>query len=179
MQRSHAAAAFKAEHVVKKYTMNLSAEPAVVFPLLCPVREYEWIEPWSCDMVFFASGVAENNAVFRTDFPAKGGRETWILCRYEKDRTIEFIRVVPEFKVNRLDVALTAAGGSNTINWFRTYNGLSEAGNRWIRPLTDETYRTGKTVIEKLLNHYLKTGSMPKWAILCLRPIPMEKKQRH
>jgi hypothetical protein len=71
MQRSHAAAAFKAERVVKKYTMNLSAEPAVVFPLLCPVREYEWIEPWSCDMVFSASGVAENNAVFMTDFPPR------------------------------------------------------------------------------------------------------------
>jgi hypothetical protein len=57
-----------------------------VFPLLCPVREYEWIEPWSCDMVFSESGLAENNAVFRTHFPAQGGEETWVVCRYEKDR---------------------------------------------------------------------------------------------
>ena len=65
--------AFKSERVIKSFTMTLDALPAMVFPLLCPVREYEWIEPWSCDMVFSASGVAENNAVFRTDFPTQGG----------------------------------------------------------------------------------------------------------
>jgi hypothetical protein len=43
---------FKSIRVVKSYTMNLCAAPADVFPLLCPVREYEWIEPWCCDMVF-------------------------------------------------------------------------------------------------------------------------------
>ena len=45
-------AAFKSIRVVNRYTINLCATPAGVFPLLCPVREYEWIEPWSCDMVF-------------------------------------------------------------------------------------------------------------------------------
>ena len=45
-------AEFKSIRVVKCYTMNLCAAPADVFPLLCPVREYEWIEPWSCDMVY-------------------------------------------------------------------------------------------------------------------------------
>ena len=43
---------FKSIRVVKSYTMNVFAAPAEVFPLLCPVREYEWIEPWSCAMVF-------------------------------------------------------------------------------------------------------------------------------
>lgn len=42
---------FIAERIVKSYTMHLCAPPADVFPLLCPVREYEWIEPRSCDMV--------------------------------------------------------------------------------------------------------------------------------
>lgn len=159
-------AAFKPNRVVKSYIMNVCASPAEVFPLLCPVREYEWIEPWSCDMVFSASGVAENNAVFMTDFPAQGGRETWIVCRYEKDRAIEFIRVVPEFKVNRLDVALTAAGEGTTVIWTHTYTGLSEAGNQWIRRLTDDAFRAEKAILEKLLSHYLKTGTMLKWADL-------------
>ena len=78
---------FKAERVVKSYTMTLGAPPVDVFPLLCPVREYEWIEPWSCDMVFSASGLAENNAVFRTNFPTQGDEENWVVCRYEKDHS--------------------------------------------------------------------------------------------
>ncbi len=43
---------FKSIRVVKSDTMNLCAAPADLFPLLCPVREYEWIEPWSCDMAY-------------------------------------------------------------------------------------------------------------------------------
>jgi hypothetical protein len=42
---------FAAKRIVKSYTMHLCAPPAEVFPLLCPVRETDWIEPWSCDMV--------------------------------------------------------------------------------------------------------------------------------
>lgn len=172
-------AAFKSIREIKSYTMKLCAIPADVFPLLCPVREYEWIEPWSCDMVFSASGVAENNAIFMTDFPAQGGRETWIVCRYEQDRAIEFIRVVPEHKVNRLDVALTAVQDSSMVTWTQTYTGLSEAGNQWIRCLTDDAYRTEKATLEKLLNHYLKTGTMLKWADLGPEADPYGQKHHH
>ena len=159
---------FNAERVVKRYTMNLCAPPCDVFPLLCPVREYEWIAPWSCDMVYSASGIAEENAVFTTRFPAQGGEETWVVCRYEPDRAIEFIRVAAGFKVNRLDIALTAAAPGTRIEWTHTYTGLSEAGNRWIRALDDDELRREKAVIEKMLDHYLKTGAMLTWADLGL-----------
>jgi hypothetical protein len=114
-----------------------------------------------------------------TNFPAQGGRETWIVCRYEKDRAIEFIRLVPEFKVNRLDVALTASQDTSIVTWTHTYTGLSEAGNQWIRRLTDEAYQTEKAIIEKLLNHYLKTGTMLKWADLGAEADPYGQKHRH
>jgi hypothetical protein len=157
---------FKAERMVKHYTMNLCAPPAEVFPLLCPVREYEWIEPWSCDMVFSTSGVAENNAVFTTDFSAQGGHEIWVVSRFEKDRAIQFVRFTPGLKVNRLDIALASAGEGTRIEWTHTYTGLSEAGNQWIREMTDDTFRTEKVAIETMLNHYLKTGTMLTWADL-------------
>ena len=157
---------FKAEREVKSYTMSLVSPPADVFPLLCPVREYEWIEPWQCDMVFSAGGVAENNAIFTTAFPAQGGGEIWVVCRYETNRAIEFIRVSPGLKVNRLDLALTAVADGTRLQWTHTYTGLSEAGNQWIREITDDTFRTEKVAIETMLNHYLKTGTMLNWADL-------------
>lgn len=172
-------AAFKAERVIKRYTMNLCAPPADVFPLLCPVREYEWLEPWSCDMVFSDNGVAENNAVFKTHFPAQGGEETWVVCRYKKDRAIEFIRLVPGFKVNRLDVALTEGQGVSVVTWTHTYTGLSKAGNHWIRQLRDDAFRLEKAALERLLNHYLKTGSMLKWADLGLEDDPYGQHSSH
>ena len=157
---------FRAERVIKTFTMHLCAPPAEVFPLLCPVREYDWIEPWSCDMVFSTSGTAENNAVFTTDFESQGGAEVWVVCRYVKDQAIAFIRVTPGMKVNRLDISLTAADNGSRSIWTNTYTGLSEAGNQWIRKLTDEAFELEKTAVESMLNHYLETGSMLKMADL-------------
>jgi hypothetical protein len=171
--------AFNPIRVIKSYTMTLDAPPAEVFPLLCPVREYEWIEPWSCDMVFSESGLAENHAVFRTHFPAQGGEETWIVCRYEKDRAIAFIRLVPGFKVNRLDIDLTADKKSTVLVWTHIFTGLSETGNQWIRCLNDEAFRSEKAALGKMLNHYLKTGSMLKMADLDLETNPYGPKNTH
>lgn len=170
---------FKAERMSKSYTMNLCAPPVDVFPLLCPVREYEWIEPWSCDMIYSAGGVAEGNAVFRTNFPGQAGEEIWVVCRYEKNRAIEFIRVAPDLKVNRLDVALTADRDGSVVTWTHTYTGLSEAGNQWIRKLTDDGFRLEKAALEKMLNHYIKTGSMLKWAELGLEADPYGQHHSH
>ena len=153
---------FNPERTVKHYTMTLCAPPSDVFPLLCPVRESDWIEPWSCDMVYTQSGIAEKNAIFKTDFSSQGGRETWVVCRYDPPEAIEFIRFIPEFKVNRLDVALMPAAETTRATWTHTYTGLSEAGNRWIRDLSDETFQSEKRMLEKLLNHYLKTGTLLK-----------------
>lgn len=159
---------FHAERIVKSYTMHLCASPAEVFPLLCPVRETDWIEPWSCDMVFSTGGRAENNAVFTTDFESQGGAEIWVVCRYEKDRAIEFIRVAPGLKVNRLDISLAAADNGTRSIWTHTFTGLSEAGNWWIRNLTDEAFELEKAAVEKMLNHFLETGAMLKMADLNL-----------
>jgi hypothetical protein len=164
--------AFRSERAVKQYVMHLCAAPADVFPLLCPVREYDWIEPWACDMVYTASGVAEANAVFKTNFPAQGGEETWVVCRYEKDRAIEFIRLVPNFKVNRLDIALAPANGKTVATWTHTYTGLSAAGNRWIRDQTAEVFLSEKKALEKMLNHYLETGTRLSLSDLALKSDP-------
>lgn len=154
---------FTPERKVKTYVMKLNAGPSAIFPLLCPIREYEWIEPWSCEMVYSQSGVAENGCVFKTDFPDQGGEETWIVCTYEKDRAISFIRFLHNVKVVRLDIVLEETPDhSTTASWTQVYTGLSETGNQWIRNLLDEQYEQEKTAIEKMLNHYLETGRMLK-----------------
>jgi hypothetical protein len=160
MTRSQKMTEFKSLRVEKRYTMTLCADPEIVFPLLCPVREYEWIEPWACEMIYSETGVAENNAVFKTNFPQQGGEEIWVVCRYEKNRAIEFIRLAPDLKVNRLDIRLTAGAKGTLATWTNTYTGLSESGNQWIRNLTDDFFLTEKKAIEKMLNHYLKKGSI-------------------
>ncbi|HET7731794.1 MAG TPA: hypothetical protein VFK48_17360, partial [Usitatibacter sp.] len=52
--------------VSRSYTQKLCGEPGQVFPLLCPVREADWIEGWDPGIVITASGVAERDCVFTT-----------------------------------------------------------------------------------------------------------------
>ena len=37
---------FKAKKMTRRFTQQFVGTPERVFPLLCPTREYEWIEPW-------------------------------------------------------------------------------------------------------------------------------------
>src|SRR5208283_1284485 len=56
----------KGEQFDYKREIMLHSTKDKVFPLLCPVREYEWFNDWKCTMVYSESGVAENNCVFYT-----------------------------------------------------------------------------------------------------------------
>ena len=149
---------FLPQRIIRETELIIDADPRHVFPLLCPVREYEWIEPWRCRMCYSESGVAENNCIFETDFPHNGGRETWIVSHYEKDRAIEFVRFTPDEKITKLDIRLNAApAGGTRLMWRKIYTGLSPAGNQIICAMADD-FETEAERIARMLNHYLKTG---------------------
>jgi len=62
---------FTAMNIKSRFVQQFQAPPGKVFPLLCPLREYEWIEGWQCEMLHSDSGIAEKNCVFRTRFPGE------------------------------------------------------------------------------------------------------------
>jgi hypothetical protein len=151
--------AFKALRQTKQTKLRILAHPDTVFPLLCPVREYEWIEPWKCDVIYTDSGVAENNCIFFTDLPDRGESELWAVSRYEPNRCIEFVRFSPGEKIVKLDIHLSVTASSHCdMLWRKVFTGLSESGNRVVRTLADHQFEVETQMIEKMLNHYLQTG---------------------
>ena len=80
---------FKATRLEKTYEMTVPASREMVFPLLCPVREYDWLPYWNCTMIYSATGRAELGAVFRTEVPGKG-EATWIVTQYHPAKTIAY-----------------------------------------------------------------------------------------
>ena len=64
-----------------------------IFPLLCPVREYDWLPDWECRLIYSETGVAELGAVFQTDREADDGLDTWVISQYEPNLEIAFVRV--------------------------------------------------------------------------------------
>jgi hypothetical protein len=148
-----------AKRIVSEGTMHLSAAPERVFPLLCPVREHEWIDTWRADIVYSDTGIAEKGCVFTTaDTTAL--TTVWTVSRYEPAAgIIEFVMVTPGLFVTTLAITLEPAGDGTRAFWRRTFTALSPSGERAMAPLAAQApARLGR--LEAQLDHYLRTGSM-------------------
>ena len=148
---------FRGNRTKTVYTHEVSATPEVVFPLLCPVREYDWIDGWSCNLVHSESGVAEDNCIFTTELRESPGKVmTWSAVRYEPPRLIQYVAVAPNHLVMRLNIELEPAGEKTRLHWTRIFTGLSTEGNQLIQHWTVES---AKALGEKL-EFFVKTGRM-------------------
>ncbi len=146
--------------VQKVFTFDVPAPPEQVFPLLCPVREREWLDGWSAEMLYAVSGTAEDHAVFVTDFPDRG-RSTWVVSHYDPARReIGFTVFHAGELAERLDIALAPDGsGGTTTRWTRTYTALGEAGTRHLERATGQPLDARMAGVEAALRHFCATGT--------------------
>jgi hypothetical protein len=137
-------------------TVTVAGAPDQVFPLLCPVREHDWIPDWRCTMVHSSSGVAEQGCVFTRD-----GAETWITTTYEPPARIEYTTFVHDLGVRtlRLDLAPTPDGSATTMRVRATSTATGPAGLVGRLVWTAEDHRRLWDLRAAQLNHHLTTGT--------------------
>ncbi len=139
-------------------TQHVQAGPDAIFPLLCPVREYDWIPGWACKIVYTETGIAEEGCVFKTDKPGDGATDTWVISRYQPAERISFVRVNP-LRAIRYDIYLEPEGdGSTTLRWEQEITALDKDGDRHVAAQSQEDFSTLIGNLERMLEHYLKTG---------------------
>jgi hypothetical protein len=155
----------KAKGVKKTDCQTINASPEVVFPLLCPVREAEWLDGWEYEMIYSKSGLVEEGAVFST---ANEGEEdtVWIVTQHDPDkRLVEFTRFTHQSRICVLKIAVRPKDKrSSYVEIGYTYTGISTAGNEFIENLTDELFPEEMMFWENSVNHFLKTGEKLKRA---------------
>lgn len=142
-------------------TQTNNAPPAIVFPLLCPVREAEWVPGWKFRMVYSESGVAEDVCVFTT--PNDRGTDTvWMVTLYDPANfKISYAWVEPGMIATQLHIALSPAGtGKTAARIDYSYTGLSTAGNAVLESYTAQWFRDKMENWERAINHYLATGKL-------------------
>jgi hypothetical protein len=150
---------FHALRVAHHHTQTNHAPLNEVFPLLCPVREAEWVPGWSYRLIFSNSGFAEEGCVFAT--PNDDGTETiWTVTDYDaRNFRIAFVWLNPGHAVCRISIELSPAPQGNThAEVSYTYTGLSEAGNRVLQRYDEAWFQGKMRGWESAINHYLKTG---------------------
>jgi hypothetical protein len=144
----------------KTCSIQLQGSPEQLFPLLCPVREYEWIDSWQCEVIYSNAGVAELDCVFKTNFPGDGPEDTWVVSRYEPPLLIEFVRI-NTLRTIRFNLSLKRNDdGTTSLVWTQIFTGLTSQGDELIRDLTDEIYRERVALRERQINYFLSTGQM-------------------
>ena len=143
--------------VTHSYTQRLIAPPAAVFPLLCPVREADWIEGWKPLLVLSVSGLAEPDCVFVTD--ARPYDAIWYVTRHEPERGfVEMIKVTPEVTACRLTIQLRPSGTGSEADVTYRHTSLGPQGDIFLAAFTAEFYVQFMREWEERINHYLKHG---------------------
>lgn len=149
--------------VTRTYTQTLEGTPDEVLPLLCPVRETEWVAGWAPRLVLSESGVAEKDCIFTT---ADGEREaTWVVTEHEPDAgLVEMIKVTPGFAVTRLRIRLRPLEGELPGQLARTaaevtyrYTALGPEGEAFVQSRTEAAYGEFMRTWEAALNRYLRS----------------------
>ena len=153
--------AFTALRRSHQHTQLNDAPPDRVFPLLCPVREAEWVPGWKHQMIYSESGVAEDGCVFMT--PNESGPETvWqVTCYDPSNFRIAFAWVRPGLVATQLRISLSPAPGGKTSAHIRyVYTGLSPEGNGVVERYTPEWFAGKMQGWETAINHFLSTGRL-------------------
>ena len=142
----------------RHHTQRLGADPATVFPLLCPVREADWIEGWSPTLVVSSSGVAEPDCVFTTG--AEPVDAVWYITRHEPAAgCIEMLKVTPGVTACRLSIQLRPVPGGCEADITYSHTSLGPLGDAFVASFTAEFYRQFMQDWESRLNHYLLHGT--------------------
>lgn len=150
------------KRTLKRFDEILEHSPVRIFPLLCPKKEYEWIEPWRCEMVFSKTGFAEEDCIFTTDYDEDGDVDVWVTTKYEKNKAIEFIRVNP-LRVIKYGFTLEDIGNNSThLGVYQQITSLCPEGDRFVDDFSDQDFYDEMDTIFHLLDYYLRTGKMKK-----------------
>ncbi len=140
--------------------MHLEFTAEDIWPLLCPVREYDWVDGWECELVFSESGYNELGCVFKTDFPSEGGEDTWLTSRFDLLERIEFVRMNAIRAIHYI-ITLTPDRQGTLLTWTQHVSALSEDGKQYVKD-KPVLYKRVMGRLEKQLVHYLNTGEMLK-----------------
>ncbi len=152
---------FRGARVDHEYTQSNQGAPERVFPLLCPVREAEWVPGWKYRLVYSRSGVAELGCVFVT--PNDDGSESiWQCTEYDPAHfRIAYDWVTAGMVACQIHIRLEPAeGGTTRAHIAYSYTGLSPAGNREVERFTSQWFGDKMRGWEAAINHYLKTGKV-------------------
>lgn len=140
-------------HRTAQRTLHVPAPVSEVFPLLCPVREKEWVDGWDADVLHSTSGFAELGCVFIGRAGTTVG--SYLVTRYEPDKLIEFaVHYGPVLE--HMSIRVEAAKDGTDLHWTKTFTAISAAGNAWIEARVPKMIEERLADLERMLAKFVR-----------------------
>lgn len=156
MQQPAISVPFTGSRVRFMHTQVYRAALGDMFPLLCPVREYDYLPQWQCRIVRLDSGLIEEGGVFTTE----DGGDVWVVARYIPNESIRFIRVNAWRTMSYSIDVQPAPPGEVRLRWEQVITGLNPEGNEQVAALQEVDFVRMLDELQRLLQHYLDTSPM-------------------
>lgn len=142
------------------YTKEFSFSAKKVFEQLCPLKEYDWIDGWECEIISSNNGYAQKDCVFTTLGGANLGTGVWTFTKYEPNKVIELL-IINEIVIEQTLIELKEnVDGMTTGTWSMKYTALNEKGNSFIDSMPDNSKEL--EVALEGLEYFLKHGRLLK-----------------
>ena len=150
---------FRSKRISRKYIQINAGQPDKVFPLLCPVRESEWLPHFKAKVIYSSTGISEDGAIFQTTHDDV--TITWIITKYNPNSLIEMMYIIPNIRIVRINIQLVNHDKEHTETTIRyTKTGLTERGNAEVEKFTEERFNQQMKHWEKAINFYLIHGKI-------------------
>jgi hypothetical protein len=164
---NHTTTTQPATTVVSVLRGQISAPPATVFPLCCPVEEYKWIPGWKCHLVYCPNDKVEFGTVFREIFSAPfllgkaSGETTWTAVLHEPENYRLHFRLdnAHSSSLYKIELQDDGSGGTSSMLEF-TYRALDDAGNALAEKALQAKIEIMLELISLMLKTYCETGRM-------------------
>lgn len=165
---------FKAKRVSRQFIQKINSTPDKIFPLICPVKQLDWLDGWNFEMVHSESGISEEGCVFKTKHESDVDT-IWVITKYDiENYIIEYVRITRGVLIVKINIKLEHRYSNITdVNTEYIFTALSEKGNEFIEGKSSKQFFNMMKWWEKSLNYYLESGKK----LLSLQLKRVEKKE--
>ena len=139
------------------YRQKIIAKPSLVFPLLCPNREIDWVNGWMPDEIISNTALAEKDCIFTTS--NEEGRAYWVVTVYEPEEfRMEIVKIVPESFVTNIYIKINETKKGSDLVVTYQITSIGKSGNKKVKNFTKKHYKSFMEAWERELNYFLITG---------------------
>ncbi len=144
----------------------IDAPVSKVFPLACPVLEYDWIPGWKCELIYCPNGINEEGVVFKEKLSAPfitgraNTKTEWITLKHDTSNCHVVFQWNNEYATAQYEIKMENYANGKTQCMFNLNYTITERGQRKLPQKIKGKIEFLVEGLGGMLKNYCETGEM-------------------